>query len=371
MKPPSEKSERPVLKSKYIQTEDIREVIYMGLTGLYLYDYISSGRYCIESLDTYVTDLEMMTDALIDAFGYDPTNRVLYEYGLFNFTNSLGRFSPILRRCYTIGGEFDQNWDYFINQTSSVWAFYNMTKNNTIRNATDIDERGASLYRSLSIIDLPQASFDFFRLVFLFFLQTLTSTTRGTLGSPLSLQSTPILIPSTDKMWYSAVYPPDQETYSFLHLGAEYIYEFISGTRMSDQTTLDRCERNITLFSQEFDAAINYTKNGIDAQNFTIQREGVFRVADSLMRITNTTWQCYQVELLVEAVVFRGSVKTNVLNPLYIVINCAAESFYILSALCAQFANLNYQDWFSMSHWAGDLVYRTIVVDHSAYLDLF
>jgi hypothetical protein len=103
----SVRPDKPGLTSKYIQTEDIREVIYMGLTGLYLYDYISSGRYCVESLDTYVTDLEMMTDALIDAFGYDPTNRALYEYGLFNFTNSLGRFSPILRRCYTIGGEID------------------------------------------------------------------------------------------------------------------------------------------------------------------------------------------------------------------------------------------------------------------------
>jgi hypothetical protein len=96
----------------------------------------------VESLDTYVTDLENMADSLIDALGFDPFNRVLYEYGLFNFTNSLGRFSPILRRCYTIGGELDQNWNYFINQTDSVAAFYNMTKKNIIRNATEIDERG-------------------------------------------------------------------------------------------------------------------------------------------------------------------------------------------------------------------------------------
>jgi hypothetical protein len=115
-------------------------------------------------------------------------------------------------------------------------GFYNMTKNNTIRNATDIDERGASLYKSLSIIDLPQASFDFFRLIFLFFLQTLTSSTRAALGDSLTamrLQANPILIPG-DQMWYSAIYPPDQETYSFLHLGAEYVYEFVSGTKMSD-----------------------------------------------------------------------------------------------------------------------------------------
>lgn len=89
------------------------------------------------------------------------------------------------------------------------------------------------------------------------------------------------------------------------------------------------------------------------------------------MRVTNMTWQCYQVELLVEAVLLRGSGRDNIMNPLRLVVNCFAESFYIISAVCAQFANLNYMDWFSMSYWAGDLVYRIIVVDHSSYLSIF
>lgn len=50
-----------------------------------------------------------------------------------------------------------------------------MTKKNIVRNYTNIDERGSSLYDSITTLDLPQASFDFFRLVYLFLLQTLTS----------------------------------------------------------------------------------------------------------------------------------------------------------------------------------------------------
>jgi hypothetical protein len=48
-----------------------------------------------------------MLDALIEAFYVSPSNRELYEFGTFNFTNSLGRFSPILRQCYKIGGQVD------------------------------------------------------------------------------------------------------------------------------------------------------------------------------------------------------------------------------------------------------------------------
>ena len=58
-------------------------------------------------MNLYVTDLELMLDALIEAFYVSPYDRELYEFGTFNFTNSLGRFSPILRQCYKIGGQVD------------------------------------------------------------------------------------------------------------------------------------------------------------------------------------------------------------------------------------------------------------------------
>jgi hypothetical protein len=55
-----------------------------------------------------------------------------------------------------------------------VGKFYNMTKRNVIRNSTDMDNRGADLYNALVSGDLPTASFDIARLIYLYFLQTLT-----------------------------------------------------------------------------------------------------------------------------------------------------------------------------------------------------
>ena len=38
---------------------------------------------------------------------------------------------------------------------------------------------------------------------------------------------------------------------------------------MSDQSTLDMCEANITSFATQFDLAVNYTKIGIADKNYT------------------------------------------------------------------------------------------------------
>jgi hypothetical protein len=140
-----------------------------------LYSQLQSGKGCIDALNLFVTDLELMTDAIIEVAYFDPDNRALYEYSTFNFTNSLGRFSPILRNCYKIGGEIDKNWNSFWGEASSVRGIYRMIKANVIRNSTDIDDRGSSLYDAYTSKDYPQTSFDVFRLGYLYFLQTLTT----------------------------------------------------------------------------------------------------------------------------------------------------------------------------------------------------
>lgn len=34
-------------------------------------------------------------------------------FATLNFTNSMGRLSPILRNCYVTGGSVDRNWDIY------------------------------------------------------------------------------------------------------------------------------------------------------------------------------------------------------------------------------------------------------------------
>ena len=72
-------------------------MIFNGIDGLNIYNQLVSGKGCINSLNLYVLDIEQMLDAFIEAFEFDPHNRALYEFGVFNFTNSMGRYSPILR----------------------------------------------------------------------------------------------------------------------------------------------------------------------------------------------------------------------------------------------------------------------------------
>lgn len=86
---------------------------------------------------------------------FEPLDRTHYEYGMFNFTNSLGRWSPILRFCYKIGGEIDKNWNYYWAQWTSFTTIYSMFKANVVRNYTDIDDRSSSLYDSVFEVDLP------------------------------------------------------------------------------------------------------------------------------------------------------------------------------------------------------------------------
>ena len=69
----------------------------------------------MSALNTYEIDLENMLNSFITAVTLQPKNRTLYEYTVFNFTNSLGMFSPILRNCYLVGGQVDSNWVYFVN----------------------------------------------------------------------------------------------------------------------------------------------------------------------------------------------------------------------------------------------------------------
>ena len=38
-------------------------------------------------------------------------------------------------------------------------------------------------------------------------------------------------------------------------------------------------------------------------------------------------------------------------------------AFYLISDMLGQFANLNYEDWFSFAYYLGDIFYRTVAID--------
>jgi len=106
---------------------------------------------------------------------------------------------------------------------------------------------------------------------------------------------------------------------------------------------------------------VNQTLMGIELKNYTMQRNGIFFLADSLTGITNLTFQCYKVSQLISHTL-SYQVMLNVNQPIQLLYNVASQSFYITSALLAQFANFNYHDWFSLFYWFGDIFFRILVV---------
>lgn len=90
----------------------------------------------------------------------------------------------------------------------------------------------------------------------------------------------------------------------------------------------------MTDFFYAYHDAINYYEYGAALGNGDIMREGVFRVADSFMLLTNMTYQCWYVYYLSKYSV-ETDVNNNIQNPLNILINIGYEFFYLFSNIAA------------------------------------
>lgn len=127
---------------------------------------------------------------------------------------------------------------------------------------------------------------------------------------------------------------------------------------------MDACESGVTDFAEALKYGREYYEKGVGASDKEMRREGVFLIADAFMLVTSFTEDCYTSERDIERTV-KDHVIDNFKNPMLLVVNLAVEHFYIISALTVLFADFNYEDWFSLFYWMGDLLYRLIIVDHS------
>lgn len=85
------------------------------------------------AINEYIDDIQNMTVSIIDKEALEAT---------LNFTNSCGRWSPILRNCYQVGSEIDRNWIPYWSKYKNFTLFYQMIKTDVVRNYTDLDTRG-------------------------------------------------------------------------------------------------------------------------------------------------------------------------------------------------------------------------------------
>ena len=85
--------------------DDLRAIFYNAFDGLHVYDYVANSKVCANSIDGFISDLINSTINSV-AFFSDLT-RIEFEHATFNFTNALGMLSPIMRKCYVVGGSID------------------------------------------------------------------------------------------------------------------------------------------------------------------------------------------------------------------------------------------------------------------------
>ena len=65
-----------------------------------------------------------------------------------------------------------------------------------------------------------------------------------------------------------AIYPPDPETFGLVHIGFEYIYEYIRGARLVDEDRLNSCETIVSTFFEDLQNAAKYFEYGITINSF-------------------------------------------------------------------------------------------------------
>ena len=66
------------------------------------------------------------------------------------------------------------------------------------------------------------------------------------------------------------IYPPDPETFGLFHLGFEYFYEYLKGTRLTEQQYLDPCEGIVSNFFEDLQSAGVYFQNGVKLNSASI-----------------------------------------------------------------------------------------------------
>ena len=138
-------------------------------------------------------------------------------------------------------------------------------------------------------------------------------------------------------------------------------YEFIRGARVVHKQVLDVCEIRITNYMLEVSAAQDYRQVGILLEDIDVRREGTFRIADTFLLLTDLTRGCWDTYWRVGKSIV-NLVSVNILSEEQTILNLMVEYYMLANNLTVFFADFFYSDWLSFAYYAGDTVYRLLVV---------
>jgi len=145
-------------------------------------------------------------------------------------------------------------------------------------------------------------------------------------------------------------------------------YEFLRGSRLVEKKVLDVCETRLTNYMLVFNEASDYIEMGYLLNDDDVVTEGVFRVFDSFLLLTDMGRGCWDTYWR-SGESIRKFVSKNVLDGDRTLVNLMHEYFLLTNNMSVFFADYFFSDWLSFSYFVGDTMYRLIVVQHEADFD--
>ena len=103
-------------------------------------------------------------------------------------------------------------------------------------------------------------------------------------------------------------------------------------------------------------------------EDVDLVREGYFRITDTFLLLTDLTRGCWDTYWRVGKSVVK-LVSVNVLSEEQTLLNFMTEYYQLSNNVSVFFADFFFSDWLSFAYYAGDTVYRLMVVQHEATFD--
>ena len=115
----------------------------------------------------------------------------------------------------------------------------------------------------------------------------------------------------------------------------------------------------------EIAAATDYRQAALLLEDKDLAREGLFRIADTNLLLTDLTRKCWDTYWRVGKSI-SSLINVNILSEEQTFLNLLGEFYFLSNNVSVFFADFFFSDWLSFAYYAGDTVYRLLVVQHKA-----
>jgi len=360
---------------KYPPVDMAVKVLRSAAEGLNLYEHVDRLTVCDYHTQSFLSTL---VDSASTFWGSDGETDFIRE-GIWLFTDSLGLSSYALRTCYASYVSLQELHVHYWDQIGNFPEAAAEAHNNVIQYQNELNEQGYAAFVGIFMGRYQDFTFGITRAIYLTVLEAHFKTYEpGTVVLPKQAKAEK----HSQQLFADAetgkkkehrpivrgIWPLERYIFNDLHYLLEMTYEFIRGSRLVPKEVLDVCETRLTNFMLVFNEASDHIEMGQLLEDSDAELEGWFRIFDSFLLLTDLGRGCWDTYWRVGNST-RKFVTKNVLSTERTLVNLMHEYFLLSNNMAVFFADFFFQDWLSFAYYAGDSVYRLLVVQHKNSFD--